>query len=75
MKSKLRSEYNYIKKVIHSCKTREQINSAYNMIDNWYDMRVGEVEYRPMYDYTTWDLLSDLYNDLIKICEFHIKSI
>ena len=45
------------------------------MIDNWYDMRVLDVEYRPLYDYTTWDLLSDLYNDLIKIYEIHINLI
>ena len=75
LKSKLRAEYSYIKKVISSCKTREQLNSAHNMIDNWYDMRVIEVEYRPLCDYTTWDLLSDLYNDLIKICEIHINLI
>lgn len=67
LKSKLRTEYSYIKKVISSCKTREQLNSAYNMIDNWYDMRVIEVECRPLYDYTTLDLLTDLYKDLIRI--------
>lgn len=71
LKSKLRAEYSYIKKVISSCKTREQLNSAYNMIDNWYDMRVIEVEHRPLYEYNTLDLLTDLYNDLIKICEIH----
>ena len=38
-------------------------------------MRVIEVEYRPLYDYTTWDLLSDLYNDLIKNLENHINLI
>ena len=37
------------------------------MIDNWYDMRVIEVECRPLYDYTTLDLLTDLYKDLIRI--------
>lgn len=48
------------------------------MIDNWYDMRVMDVEYseyRPLYDYTTWDFLSGLYNDLIKIYEIHINLI
>lgn len=45
------------------------------MIDNWYNMRVIEVEYRPLWDYTTLDLLTDLYKDLIRILRNHNKLI
>ena len=75
LKSKLRSEYNYIKTVIYSCRTFEQLNSAYNMINNWYDMRVIEVDDRPLYDYNSLDLLTDLYKDLIMSYEIHINLI
>ena len=45
------------------------------MINNWYDMRVIEVDDRPLYDYNSLDLLTDLYKDLIMSYEIHINLI